>query len=164
MSWGTAFTGAGRHTGGVAVPHHSYARRTASVFGEMLTFRKLLAAAPSGLERRALLANKVEDMINTVIRQIAFYDFESRLHKRRAEGELTSDDINSIWMEVQGSSLGPGGQVHGRLRDVLVLCPAFHSCALLRLFVWHSGTVSCMPSMLSTSADRTDSNGDISTC
>ena len=80
---------------------------TASVFGEMLTFRKLLAAAPTGLERRALLANKIEDMINTVIRQIAFYDFESRLHERRSEGELTSDDINRIWMEVQGTSLGP---------------------------------------------------------
>ena len=80
---------------------------TASVFGEMLTFRKLLSLTPNGPERRALLANKVEDTINTVIRQIAFHEFESRLHERRIEGELTSDDINGIWMEVQVKSLGP---------------------------------------------------------
>ena len=74
---------------------------TASVFGEMLTFRKLLDTAPDQAARKRLLAGKVEDMINTVVRQIAFYDFECKLHAARAEGELTPDQINDIWMSVQ---------------------------------------------------------------
>ena len=81
---------------------------TASVFGEMLTFRKLLDNAPDQATRKRLLAGKVEDMINTVVRQIAFYDFECRLHAARAEGELTPDQINAIWMEIQHESLGDG--------------------------------------------------------
>ena len=80
---------------------------TASVFGEMLTFRKLLAATNTKKERKVLLAGKVEDMINTVVRQIAFYDFECKLHAARAEGEMTPAQINQIWMSVQGESLGP---------------------------------------------------------
>ena len=80
---------------------------TASVFGEMLTFRKLLAAAPTPQARKIMLASKVEDMLNTVVRQIAFYDFECRLHAERRNGELTPDDIGAIWMAVQGESLGP---------------------------------------------------------
>ncbi|WP_370206594.1 M3 family oligoendopeptidase [Pararhodobacter marinus] len=80
---------------------------TASVFGEMLTFQKLLAGAKTQAERKTLLAGKVEDMINTVVRQIAFYDFECKLHAARREGELTSDDINALWMSVQAESLGP---------------------------------------------------------
>ncbi len=80
---------------------------TASVFGEMLTFQKLLDGAQSKEERKILLAGKVEDMINTVVRQIAFYDFECKLHAARAEGELTPDDINALWMSVQAESLGP---------------------------------------------------------
>ncbi|EEW25720.1 M3 family oligoendopeptidase [Rhodobacter ferrooxidans] len=80
---------------------------TASVFGEMLTFRKLLDGASTPAERKTLLAGKVEDMINTVVRQIAFYDFECKLHAARAQGELTPDDINALWMSVQAESLGP---------------------------------------------------------
>ena len=80
---------------------------TASVFGEMLTFRALLEGAKSPAERKTLLAGKVEDMINTVVRQIAFYDFECKLHAARAIGELTPDDINALWMSVQAESLGP---------------------------------------------------------
>ena len=80
---------------------------TASVFGEMLTFQKLLAGARDKAMRKRLLAGKVEDMINTVVRQIAFYDFECKLHAARADGELTPDDINALWMSVQGESLGP---------------------------------------------------------
>ena len=80
---------------------------TASVFGEMLTFRKLLDAAETPEKRKVLLAGKVEDMINTVVRQIAFYDFECKLHAARAKGELTPDDINALWMSVQAESLGP---------------------------------------------------------
>ncbi|MDA5094705.1 M3 family oligoendopeptidase [Aliiroseovarius sp. KMU-50] len=79
---------------------------TASVFGEMLTFRKLLSEAKSKEEKKVLLAGKVEDMINTVVRQIAFYDFECKLHEARAGGELTPDDINALWMSVQAESLG----------------------------------------------------------
>ncbi|SLN35399.1 Oligoendopeptidase F, plasmid [Roseovarius gaetbuli] len=80
---------------------------TASVFGEMLTFRKMLDGAKTDQERKVLLAGKVEDMINTVVRQIAFYDFECKLHAARREGELTPDDINALWMSVQAESLGP---------------------------------------------------------
>lgn len=80
---------------------------TASVFGEMLTFRKLLDNATDPAQRKRLLAGKVEDMINTVVRQIAFYDFECKLHAARADGELTPDQINDIWMSVQAESLGP---------------------------------------------------------
>ncbi|WP_373051165.1 M3 family oligoendopeptidase [Thalassovita aquimarina] len=79
---------------------------TASVFGEMLTFRKMLEKASTQEERKILLAGKVEDMINTVVRQIAFYDFECKLHAARREGELTPDDINALWMSVQAESLG----------------------------------------------------------
>ncbi len=80
---------------------------TASVFGEMLTFRRLLRNAPNEAEKKVLLAGKVEDMINTVVRQIAFYDFECKLHDARRAGELTPDDIGALWMSVQGESLGP---------------------------------------------------------
>ncbi|MEM0944149.1 MAG: M3 family metallopeptidase, partial [Pseudomonadota bacterium] len=80
---------------------------TASVFGEMLTFRKLLDAETDPARRKSLLAGKVEDMINTVVRQIAFYEFERRVHAERREGELTSERLGEIWMEVQRASLGP---------------------------------------------------------
>ncbi len=80
---------------------------TASVFGEMLTFRRMLSEAKNQAARKVMLAGKVEDMINTVVRQIAFYDFECKLHAARREGELTPDDINALWMSVQAESLGP---------------------------------------------------------
>ena len=80
---------------------------TASVFGEMLTFRALLAETTDAVQKKAMLAQKVEDMINTVVRQIAFYSFERKLHTERREGELTAERIGEIWMSVQGDSLGP---------------------------------------------------------
>ncbi|MEA2838909.1 MAG: oligoendopeptidase [Methylobacteriaceae bacterium] len=80
---------------------------TASVFGEMLTFRALLDKTKDKMRRRAMLAAKVEDMLNTVVRQIAFYSFERKLHTRRAQGELTPEDISDVWMSVQADSLGP---------------------------------------------------------
>jgi oligoendopeptidase F len=80
---------------------------TASVFGEMLTFQSLLGATRSAEERRTLLASKVEDMLNTVVRQIAFYSFERKLHSARREGELTAEQIGALWMSVQADSLGP---------------------------------------------------------
>jgi oligoendopeptidase F len=80
---------------------------TASVFGEMLTFRSLLEKTRDRRERKAMLAQKAEDMINTVVRQIAFYQFERRVHTERSNGELTSDRIGEIWLDVQKESLGP---------------------------------------------------------
>ena len=80
---------------------------TASVFGEMLTFKKLLAATSDPRQRKALLAGKVEDMINTVVRQIAFYTFERKVHTERKNGELTAERLSQLWLEVQGESLGP---------------------------------------------------------
>jgi len=78
---------------------------TASVFGEMLTFKKLLAQADRK-QRKTMLAAKVEDMINTVVRQIAFYTFERHIHAERRSGELTVDRLNALWLEVQRESLG----------------------------------------------------------
>src|SRR5277367_2135775 len=80
---------------------------TASVFGEMLTFRKLLAATRNDKERKAMLVAKVEDMINTVVRQIAFYTFERAVHTERKSGELTAERIGELWLDVQRESLGP---------------------------------------------------------
>jgi len=80
---------------------------TASVFGEMLTFKKLLAETKDVRQRRAMLAAKVEDMINTVVRQIAFYTYERKVHAERRNGELTADKLCEIWMSVQAESLGP---------------------------------------------------------
>ncbi len=79
---------------------------TASVFGEMLTFQAMLAKTTDPAKRKILLASKVEDMINTVVRQIAFYTFERKVHEARKAGELTPEQINAIWMEVQHESLG----------------------------------------------------------
>jgi oligoendopeptidase F len=79
---------------------------TASVFGEMLTFRALLDAADAR-RRRVMLAAKVEDMLNTVVRQVAFYYFESLLHDERRTGELVPDRIGELWLQVQKESLGP---------------------------------------------------------
>ena len=79
---------------------------TASVFGEMLTFRSMLAAVDPA-ERKAMLAAKVEDMLNTVVRQIAFYKFERLVHLERRNGEVTVDEINQSWMSTQAESLGP---------------------------------------------------------
>jgi oligoendopeptidase F len=84
---------------------------TASVFGEMLTFRKLLAATRDDKERKAMLAAKVEDMINTVVRQIAFYSFERAVHTERKSGELTAERIGELWLSVQGESLGPAIEI-----------------------------------------------------
>ena len=80
---------------------------TASVFGEMLTFKRLLAQTTDKKQRKAMLAAKVEDMINTVVRQIAFYTFERQVHTERKNGELTAERVCEIWMGVQRESLGP---------------------------------------------------------
>ncbi|MBV9512259.1 MAG: oligoendopeptidase F, partial [Caulobacteraceae bacterium] len=79
---------------------------TASIFGEGLVFEKLLAEAQP-LDRRALLAGKIEDGLNTVVRQIAFHRFETRFHAARREGEVSAEQLGAIWLEVMGESLGP---------------------------------------------------------
>jgi oligoendopeptidase F len=95
------------HNGALMAPTPLTLAETASVFGEMLTFRRLLDATTSQSQRKAMLASKVEDMINTVVRQIAFYSFERKLHEERKNGELTADAISNVWMSVQAESLGP---------------------------------------------------------
>ena len=80
---------------------------TASVFGEMLTFRGLLDAETDPARRRIMLAAKVEDMLNTVVRQIAFYRFETMLHDERRSGEIVDSRIGELWMQAQLESLGP---------------------------------------------------------
>ncbi len=80
---------------------------TASVFGEMLTFQALLKDTKEAREKKAMIAGKVEDMINTVVRQVAFYTFERHVHEERRNGELTSERLNEIWIDVQRESLGP---------------------------------------------------------
>lgn len=79
---------------------------TASVFGEMLTFKSMLAATKDPMARRAVLASKIEDMINTVVRQIAFCEFERLVHDERKEGELTAERLGELWMQVTHDSLG----------------------------------------------------------
>ena len=81
---------------------------TASVFGEMLTFRAILDATTDPQQRFALIASKIEDMLNTVVRQISFYSFERNVHQARRKGELRPEEIDGFWMEVSRESLGPG--------------------------------------------------------
>lgn len=84
---------------------------TASVFGEMLTFKYMLKDAETIEEKKQLLSSKIEDMLNTVIRQIAFYDFEVKAHTLRKEKELSYEDLNKIWFETQTEALGTSVQV-----------------------------------------------------
>ena len=96
-----------REQGPLLAPTPLTLAETASVFGEMLTFKALLAETKDKREKKAMIASKVEDMINTVVRQIAFYTFERKVHEARRKGELTSDQLNALWLEVQTESLGP---------------------------------------------------------
>jgi oligoendopeptidase F len=98
---------------------------TASVFGEMLTFKKLLAQTTDKKQRKAMLAAKVEDMINTVVRQIAFYSFERKVHSERRNGELTAAQICDLWMSVQGESLGPAIQLRPGYETFWAYIPHF---------------------------------------
>ncbi len=98
---------------------------TASVFGEMLTFKALLAETTDPRERKALMAGKVEDMINTVARQIAFYSFERKVHEARKAGELTSEQLGEFWLEVQRESLGPSVELHAGYENFWAYIPHF---------------------------------------
>ena len=118
---------------------------TASVFGEMLTFRKMLDGAKSQAERKVMLAGKVEDMINTVVRQIAFYDFECKLHAARRGGELTPDDINALWMSVQAESLGPAFEFMDGYETFWAYIPHFvHSPFYVYAYAFGDGLVNAL--------------------
>ncbi|MGI3209565.1 M3 family oligoendopeptidase [Roseovarius tibetensis] len=118
---------------------------TASVFGEMLTFRRMLDGAETAAERKVLLAGKVEDMINTVVRQIAFYDFECKLHAARREGELTPDDINALWMSVQAESLGPAFDFMDGYETFWAYIPHFvHSPFYVYAYAFGDGLVNAL--------------------
>jgi len=121
---------------------------TASVFGEMLTFRKMLDNAETPSQRKVLLAGKVEDMINTVVRQIAFYDFECKLHDARRAGELTPDDINALWMSVQGESLGPAFDFVDGYETFWAYIPHFvHSPFYVYAYAFGDGLVNALYSV-----------------
>lgn len=121
---------------------------TASVFGEMLTFRKMLDATTDPKARKVLLAGKVEDMINTVIRQIAFYDFECKLHAARRQGELTPDDINALWMSVQSESLGPAFDFMDGYETFWAYIPHFvHSPFYVYAYAFGDGLVNALYSV-----------------
>ncbi|MGA9410661.1 MAG: M3 family oligoendopeptidase [Roseobacter sp.] len=118
---------------------------TASVFGEMLTFQKMLEKAKTDAERKVLLAGKVEDMINTVVRQIAFYDFECKLHDARRTGELTPDDINALWMSVQAESLGPAFEFMDGYETFWAYIPHFvHSPFYVYAYAFGDGLVNAL--------------------
>lgn len=98
---------------------------TASVFGEMLTFKRLLSQTRSAKQRQALLAGKVEDMINTVVRQIAFYSFERAVHTERRHGELTAQRLGELWLSVQTESLGPAIEIKPGYENFWMYIPHF---------------------------------------
>ncbi|MCA6118075.1 M3 family oligoendopeptidase [Bradyrhizobium sp. WSM 1738] len=98
---------------------------TASVFGEMLTFKRLLSQTKNAKQRQALLAGKVEDMINTVVRQIAFYSFERAVHTERKDGELTAERIGQIWLSVQSESLGSAIDIRPGYENFWMYIPHF---------------------------------------
>jgi len=98
---------------------------TASVFGEMLTFRALVDGERNASRRRTLLAGKVEDMLNTVVRQIAFHEFERRVHDERREGELAAERLCDIWIDVQRESLGPALRFDDDYRSFWAYIPHF---------------------------------------
>ena len=128
---------------------------TASVFGEMLTFRKLLDEAPDQATRKTLLAGKVEDMINTVVRQIAFYDFECKLHAARAKGELTPDEINALWMSVQAESLGPVFDFMDGYQVFWAYIPHFiHSPFYVYAYAFGDGLVNALYAVYEASGDE----------
>ena len=98
---------------------------TASVFAEMLTFRRLVDSTDDPAIRQRLLAGKVEDMLNTVVRQVAFHNFETRFHDARRNAELTSDEISDIWMETQRAALGPAIKTGDDYRPIWGYIPHF---------------------------------------
>jgi oligoendopeptidase F len=127
---------------------------TASVFGEMLTFKRLLAQTKSARQRQALLAGKVEDMINTVVRQIAFYSFERAIHTERRNGELTAARIGEIWLSVQGESLGPAIDIRPGYENFWMYIPHFiHSPFYVYAYAFGDCLVNSLYAVYENAAD-----------
>ncbi|MEM6676618.1 MAG: M3 family oligoendopeptidase [Pseudomonadota bacterium] len=118
---------------------------TASVFGEMLTFRRILEAETDPARRKQLLAGKVEDMINTVVRQISFYEFERRVHAERREGELTAERLGEIWLEISRESLGPAMHFEEGYETFWAYIPHFiHSPFYVYAYAFGDGLVNAL--------------------
>lgn len=127
---------------------------TASVFGEMLTFRRLLSETKNAKQRQALLAGKVEDMINTVVRQIAFYSFERAIHTERKNGELTAQRIGEIWLSVQGESLGPAIDIRPGYENFWMYIPHFiHSPFYVYAYAFGDCLVNSLYAVYENAAD-----------
>ena len=118
---------------------------TASVFGEMLTFERILKEEKNRTQRKYLLAGKIEDIINTVIRQISFYDFECRVHDQRKNGEITADSISRIWMDISKESLGDCFDYDSRYQNFWVYIPHFiHSPFYVYAYAFGDGMVNAL--------------------
>jgi oligoendopeptidase F len=127
---------------------------TASVFGEMLTFKRLLAQTKNAKQRQALLAGKVEDMINTVVRQIAFYSFERAIHTERKNGELTAQRIGELWLSVQGESLGPAIDIRPGYENFWMYIPHFiHSPFYVYAYAFGDCLVNSLYAVYENAAD-----------
>jgi oligoendopeptidase F len=127
---------------------------TASVFGEMLTFKRLLAQTTSARQRQALLAGKVEDMINTVVRQIAFYSFERAVHTERRNGELTAERLGELWLSVQGESLGPAIDIRPGYENFWMYIPHFiHSPFYVYAYAFGDCLVNSLYAVYENAAD-----------
>jgi oligoendopeptidase F len=127
---------------------------TASVFGEMLTFKRLLAQTSSARQRQALLAGKVEDMINTVVRQIAFYSFERAVHTERRNGELTAKRLGELWLSVQAESLGPAIDIRPGYENFWMYIPHFiHSPFYVYAYAFGDCLVNSLYAVYENAAD-----------
>jgi oligoendopeptidase F len=130
---------------------------TASVFGEMLTFRSLLDAETDARRRKIMLAQKVEDMLNTVVRQIAFYQFETRIHAERRSGEILPERIGEIWLEVQTESLGPAFNFAEEYRLFWAYVPHFiHSPFYVYAYAFGDCLVNALYAVFQESGDKTE--------
>jgi len=130
---------------------------TASVFGEMLTFRSLLDAETNARRRKIMLAQKVEDMLNTVVRQIAFYQFETRIHAERRSGEILPERIGEIWLEVQTESLGPAFNFEEEYRLFWAYVPHFiHSPFYVYAYAFGDCLVNALYAVFQESSDKAE--------
>ena len=131
--------------GEILAPTPLIIAETASVFGEMLTFERILKDEKNQSQRKYLLASKIEDMINTVIRQISFYDFECRVHEKRKYGELTTESISKIWMDVSKESLGDAFIYDERYESFWSYIPHFiHSPFYVYAYAFGDGMVNAL--------------------
>ena len=128
---------------------------TASVFAEMLTFQRLLDDAPDKATKRFMLAGKIEDMLNTVVRQIAFHNFEVGFHSARAKGELSAEEIGDIWMETQRQALGPAIMTDDAYRNLWSYIPHFiHSPFYVYAYAFGDCLVNALWQVYQDSDDR----------